>query len=64
MGMAFFRLDSGMIPSGFDNILKYSSSHKNSFDVCPVEIVLTKEIYEIRYLVMQINFYYVSRITC
>lgn len=43
--MVFFRLDSGMILNGFDNILKYSSSsHENSFDVCPIEIALIKDI--------------------
>lgn len=34
-------------------------AHKNSFDVCPLEIALSKQMIILRnYIVMTVNFYY------
>lgn len=56
--MVSFRFDAEVIPNDFDTILKYSySSHKNSFDVCPIEIALIKQMNVLgNYTVMAVNF--------
>lgn len=46
-------------------IFKYSySSHKKSFEVCPVEIAFTKQMIILRNdIVMTVHFYYFSLVT-